>query len=56
VVAGILLFRRTAVGLVMGAAVCLFGAVYQVNLLLAGVFQDAAGVASVKAFPSRASS
>jgi hypothetical protein len=41
VVAEILLFRRTAVGLVMGAAV-LFGALYEVNLALAGVFQDAA--------------
>lgn len=51
VLAGILLFRRTAVGLVMGAAVALFGAAYQVNLALAGVFQDAAGVPGVKAFP-----
>jgi hypothetical protein len=51
VLAGILLFRRTAVGLVMGAAVALFGAVYQVNLNMAGVFQDAAGVPGVKAFP-----
>ena len=51
VLAGILLFRRTAVGLVMGAAVSLFGLVYQVNLMLAGVFQDAAGVGGVKAFP-----
>ena len=51
VLAGILLFRRTAVGLVMGAAVSLFGLVYQVNLMLAGVFQDAAGVGGVKAVP-----
>ena len=51
VVAGILLFRRTAAGLVMGAAVSLFGLVYQVNLMLAGVFQDVAGVVGVKAFP-----
>jgi hypothetical protein len=51
VLAGILLFRRTAVGLVMGAAVALFGLVYQVNLNLAGVFQDAANVPGVKAFP-----
>lgn len=49
--AGILLFRRTAVGLVMGAAVCLIGAVYQVNLNLAGVFQDASNVPGVKASP-----
>ena len=51
VLAGILLFRRTAVGLVMGAAVSLFGAAYQVNLALAGAFQDAANVPGVKAFP-----
>jgi len=51
VVAGILLFRRTAVGLLMGAAVCLFGAVSQVNLMLAGVLQENAGVAGVKGFP-----
>ena len=35
----------------MGAAVSLFGLVYQVNLMLAGVFQDAADVGGVKAFP-----
>lgn len=51
VLAGILLFQRRAVGLVMGAAVAVFGAAYQVNLMLAGVFQDSAGVAGVKAFP-----
>jgi hypothetical protein len=51
VLAGILLFRRTAVGLVMGAAVALFGAAYQVNLALAGAFQDAANVPGVQAFP-----
>jgi hypothetical protein len=28
-----------------------FGWVYQVNLMLAGAFQDAAGVAGVRAFP-----
>jgi len=53
VVAGILLFRRTAVGLVMGAAVSLFGLVSQVNLQTAAVFQEAAGVPGVKAFPIR---
>ena len=47
------LFLRTAVGLVMSAAVALFGCVDQVNLMLAGVFQDAAWVAGVKAFPAR---
>ena len=29
----------------------MFGWVYQVNLMLAGAFQDAAGVAGVRAFP-----
>jgi len=51
VLAGILPFRRTGSGWVMRAAVCLFGAVYQVNLMLAGVFQKNAGVPGVKAFP-----
>jgi hypothetical protein len=51
VLAGILLFRRTAAGLVMGSALSLFGLLYQVNLQTAAVFQDAAGVAGVKAFP-----
>jgi len=51
ILAGVLLFRRTAVGFVLGPVVAVFGAVYQVNLMMAGVFQDAAGVAGVKAFP-----
>ena len=51
ILAGVLLFRRTAVGFVLAPAVAVFGAVYQVNLMMAGVFQDAAGVAGVKAFP-----
>jgi len=51
VLAGVLLFRRRAVGVLLGAAVCVFGAVYQLNLMVAGVFQENAGVAGVKAFP-----
>ena len=51
IVAGVLLFRRTDVGFVLGPAVAVFGAVYQVNLMMAGVFQDVAGVAGVKALP-----
>jgi hypothetical protein len=31
--------RRTSAGLFMGTAVAVFGAVYQVNLMLAGVFR-----------------
>ena len=51
IVAGVLLYRRTAVGLVLGTAVSVFGAAYQLNLMLAGVFQANAGVPGVKAFP-----
>jgi hypothetical protein len=51
VVAGVLLFRRTAFGFVLGTAVTVFGALYQVNLMMAGLFQDNANVAGVKAFP-----
>jgi hypothetical protein len=49
--AGVMLYRRTRVGLFMGTAVAVFGAVYQVNLMLAGVFQASANVPGVKAFP-----
>src|SRR5687767_5203863 len=56
VVAGILLFGRTAVGLLMGAAISLFGLVYPVNLQTAAVFQNAAGVPGVRAFPISVSS
>jgi hypothetical protein len=51
VLAGVLLFRRTAAGFVLATAVCVFGAVYQLNLMLAGVFQANADVAGVTAFP-----
>ena len=51
VVAGILLYRRTAAGFFMGSAVAVFGAVYQVNLNMAAVFGEMAGVPGVKAFP-----
>jgi hypothetical protein len=51
ILAGVLLFRRTALGVVLGTAVAVFGATYQVNLMTAGVFQDMAGVAGVKALP-----
>jgi len=51
VLAGILLFRHTPFGFVFGPAMAVMGAVYQLNLMLAGVFQDRADVAGVKAFP-----
>jgi hypothetical protein len=51
VLAGVLLFRRRPIGTLLGSAVCVFGAVYQINLMMAGMFQENAGVAGVKAFP-----
>ena len=51
VLAGVLLFRRTPAGFLMGTAVAVFGAIYQVNLMIAGVFQDGLDVPGVKAFP-----
>jgi hypothetical protein len=51
VVAGVLLWRRTEVGIVFGTAMTVMGALYQVNLLAAGVFQANADVPGVKAFP-----
>jgi hypothetical protein len=51
VVAGVLLCRRAAIGFVLGAAVAVMGAVYQLNLMIAGFFQAHANVAGIKAFP-----
>jgi hypothetical protein len=51
VIAGILLWRRTARGFVFGPAMVVMGAVYQVNLLMAGLFQANADVPGVKPFP-----
>ena len=51
VISGILLWRRTGRGFVFGTAMAVMGAVYQVNLLMAGVFQSNADVPGVKAFP-----
>jgi hypothetical protein len=51
VVAGILLWRRTAIGVVFGSVMTVMGALYQVNLLVSGVLQAKADVAGVKAFP-----
>ena len=51
VLAGVLLWRRTCVGFVFGPTMLVMGAIYQVNLLVAGLFQANADVAGVKAFP-----
>jgi hypothetical protein len=51
VVAGVLLWRRTTVGIVFGTVMTVMGGLYQVNLLLAGLFQANADVPGVKAFP-----
>ena len=51
VVGGLLLFRRTSFGFVLGPAMVLMGALYQLNLLVAGAYQAGAHVAGVRAFP-----
>lgn len=51
ILAGVLLWRQTAMGYVLGAAMCVMGALYQLNLMVAGIFQANAEVAGVKAFP-----
>ena len=51
VISGILLWRRTPRGFVFGTAMAVMGAIYQVNLLMAGLFQANAYVPGAKAFP-----
>jgi hypothetical protein len=51
IVAGVLLYRQRPIGYLLGPAMAVMGAVYQVNLMIAGVFQANADVAGVKAFP-----
>jgi hypothetical protein len=48
--AGVLLLRRAPLGYLLGAAMAVMGAVYQVNMLAAGVFQARADVAGSTAF------
>jgi hypothetical protein len=50
VLAGVLLARRRPFGFLLGTAMAVFGAVYQLNLMVASVFQDRADVAGVQAF------
>jgi hypothetical protein len=47
---GVLLYRRLPLGFLLGTAMAVMGAVYQVNMLVAGVLQDRAGVAGATAF------
>jgi hypothetical protein len=51
IVSGTMLWRRSMGGAVFGAVMTVIGALYQVNLLLAGLFQANADVPGVKAFP-----
>ena len=51
VIAGVLLWRRNARGFVFGTAMAVMGGMYQVNLMMAGLFQVSADVPGVKAFP-----
>lgn len=50
VIAGVLLARRAPIGYLLAPAMALFGAVYQINMMVAAVFQANADVAGVKAF------
>jgi hypothetical protein len=50
VLSGVLLFRRLPLGYLLGGAMAVMGAVYQLNMMAAGVFQDRADVAGATAF------
>jgi hypothetical protein len=50
-VSGVLLWRERPLGYVLGPAMAVMGAVYQLNLMVGAVFQDRADVAGVQAFP-----
>ena len=51
IVAGLLLWKGTALGYLIGAAMAVMGLLYQLNAMLAGVFQANADVPGAKAFP-----
>jgi len=51
ILAGVALFRRAAMGFLLGTAMAVMGALYQLNLMIGGVFQANADVAGIKAFP-----
>jgi hypothetical protein len=50
VLSGALLARRRPAGYLLGTAMAVMGAAYQVNMMVAGVFQDRADVVGVRAF------
>jgi hypothetical protein len=50
-VAGVLLWRERPIGYVLGPAMAVMGAVYQLNLMVGALYQDRADVAGVRAFP-----
>ena len=51
ILAGVLLILGKPMGYVLGAAMAVMGAAYQLNLMAAGAFQANADVAGTKAFP-----
>ena len=51
ILSGVQLARRRPFGFLFGTAMAVMGAVYQVNLMMAGVFGAAADVPGAKAFP-----
>jgi len=51
IVAGVLLWRGTALGYVLGVAMAVMGLLYQLNAMVSGTFQQNANVSGVKAFP-----
>jgi hypothetical protein len=51
ILSGILLARRRPFGYMFGAAMAVMGAVYQLNLMIAGVYGAAADVPGAKGFP-----
>lgn len=50
VLSGVLLFRRLPLGYLLGTAMAVMGAVYQINMMAAGVFQERADVVGATAF------
>jgi hypothetical protein len=50
-IGGVLLWRGAAFGYVLAGAMAVMGALYQLNAMLAGVFQAQADVPGTKAFP-----
>ncbi len=50
VLSGVLLFRLLPLGYLFGTAMAVMGAVYQLNMMAAGVFQDRAEVVGASAF------